>query len=244
MNDTSFISWEVIMPYKQSEKTEAKKDEKKNLIFETAASVFAQKGYHQTSVKDITEEAGISVGTFYLYFMNKEDLFEKLYDEMKNKLNTINNYAKNKPVDTVAQRFINIMTASIWAFQKYSELSRILLIEAVGLNPRFEEKYAEIMVNSCRNMEETFNELKRQGYIDVPNTKVAAIAHEGAFTHAITFWLRTENQSDLREYTYPLVIFVLQGIKMDTQNENIQNCIKKMFEELDNKENELLDNNK
>ena len=33
MNDMSFISWEVIMPYKQSEKTEAKKDEKKNLIF-------------------------------------------------------------------------------------------------------------------------------------------------------------------------------------------------------------------
>lgn len=41
------------MVYRKSDKTEIRKDEKRKLIFETAAKVFAEKGYHQTSVKDI-----------------------------------------------------------------------------------------------------------------------------------------------------------------------------------------------
>jgi len=221
------------MVYIRSNKTELRKDEKKKLILETAAKVFAKKGYHQTSVKDITDTAEISVGTFYLYFKNKEDLFEKLYDEMEQLLSSVKNYAMEKSSEIPAERFSYVITASLWIFYKYRELAKILLIEAVGLNPRFEQKYANIMVKSCESMEVLLIHLKELGIIDVPDSKVAAIAHEGAINNAITFWLRTDDKADFRVYAYPLVIFSLQALKINFNPGDIESSICEMFQELD-----------
>ena len=49
-----------------------RKERRYNEYIESAIKVFEQKGYHNTRVKDITEEAGTSVGNFYRYFDSKE----------------------------------------------------------------------------------------------------------------------------------------------------------------------------
>jgi TetR/AcrR family transcriptional regulator, transcriptional repressor for nem operon len=41
-------------------------------LLEAGVSVFAQKGYHGTGVKDIVERAGVPKGSFYNYFESKE----------------------------------------------------------------------------------------------------------------------------------------------------------------------------
>jgi len=43
-------------------------------ILEAAARVFAQKGYHAATTKEIAAQAGVSEGTIYNYFQSKEDL--------------------------------------------------------------------------------------------------------------------------------------------------------------------------
>jgi AcrR family transcriptional regulator len=43
-------------------------------ILEAAARVFAQKGYHAATTKEIAAQAGVSEGTIYNYFRSKEDL--------------------------------------------------------------------------------------------------------------------------------------------------------------------------
>lgn len=49
------------------------------LLIETASRLFSRKGYFQTSMKDIAHEAGLAVGTSYLYFSTKEDLLNGIY---------------------------------------------------------------------------------------------------------------------------------------------------------------------
>src|SRR5215471_15804519 len=44
-------------------------------ISAAALQVFARRGLHQTTLDDVAKEAGVSKGTIYLYFKNKEDLF-------------------------------------------------------------------------------------------------------------------------------------------------------------------------
>jgi len=59
--------------------------EKKLQLIEAAKIVFNTIGYHDTHIKDITHEAGISVGLFYKYFEDKNDIYIKvlniLYDK-------------------------------------------------------------------------------------------------------------------------------------------------------------------
>ena len=52
-------------------------------ILEAAMICFAKRGFHQTSMHDISAEAGISVGLIYRYFKNKEEVIAALAAEHK-----------------------------------------------------------------------------------------------------------------------------------------------------------------
>lgn len=53
-------------------------EESRALLLEIAAREFAQNGYHETKVSTIVKGASLSQPTFYLYFKNKEAIFEEL----------------------------------------------------------------------------------------------------------------------------------------------------------------------
>lgn len=50
-------------------------------ICTAAEELFCEKGYHGTSITDITREAGVGAGTFYIYFESKLQLYEYLLTE-------------------------------------------------------------------------------------------------------------------------------------------------------------------
>src|SRR5581483_3562134 len=50
-------------------------------LLKAARLVFAERGYHDASIADITERADVGVGTFYLHFRDKDEIFTTLVDE-------------------------------------------------------------------------------------------------------------------------------------------------------------------
>lgn len=69
------------MPYRSSSKTRQKKDSKRTTMMQAAIRVFAEKGYHAATIRDIVAASDVAIGTFYFYFPDKETLFVHLYDE-------------------------------------------------------------------------------------------------------------------------------------------------------------------
>lgn len=55
---------------------------RKHQILHAAARVFAQKGFHRATAKEIAEEADLAVGTIYNYFENKEDIIIEIADHI------------------------------------------------------------------------------------------------------------------------------------------------------------------
>lgn len=53
------------------------RQEKQDLIFDTALKVFARYGFKRTRVEDIASELGMTKGNLYLYAKDKKDLYEK-----------------------------------------------------------------------------------------------------------------------------------------------------------------------
>src|SRR5688500_8480506 len=47
---------------------------RRNQILQAAAQVFAQKGFHRATIRDVAKAAGIADGTIYNYFENKTAL--------------------------------------------------------------------------------------------------------------------------------------------------------------------------
>lgn len=55
-------------------------------LLEAAERVFADLGYHEASIVKITEGAGIGLGTFYLYFDSKQQIFEELVVDLNRRV--------------------------------------------------------------------------------------------------------------------------------------------------------------
>jgi AcrR family transcriptional regulator len=55
-------------------------------LLEAAEQVFADLGYHDASIVKITEAAGVSQGTFYLYFAGKQEVFDVLVEDLNTRL--------------------------------------------------------------------------------------------------------------------------------------------------------------
>jgi AcrR family transcriptional regulator len=53
---------------------------------EAAEQVFADLGYHDASIVKITEAAGVSQGTFYLYFSGKQEIFDVLVEDLNTRI--------------------------------------------------------------------------------------------------------------------------------------------------------------
>jgi AcrR family transcriptional regulator len=51
-------------------------------MVDTAARVFAQRGYEQTTVQELTEAMGLAAGALYHYFGSKEQLLIRICDEL------------------------------------------------------------------------------------------------------------------------------------------------------------------
>jgi AcrR family transcriptional regulator len=55
-------------------------EERRTLFLETAARLFEDKGYSNTSVEDITRELGFTKGVFYYYWKNKREIVQEIHD--------------------------------------------------------------------------------------------------------------------------------------------------------------------
>lgn len=58
----------------------------RQLILDAAKSIFLQKGFHSTSLRNIAEQIDYSPGTIYLYFKDKDEIFHALHEMSFRKL--------------------------------------------------------------------------------------------------------------------------------------------------------------
>lgn len=59
---------------------------RKNQILDSAAAVFAEKGFHPTTIRDIAKHAGIADGTIYNYFASKPALLLGIFERMRDRI--------------------------------------------------------------------------------------------------------------------------------------------------------------
>lgn len=71
--------------------------DRRSQILEAALVCFGKRGFHQTSMHDISAEAGISVGLIYRYFENKEAVISAMADRHKKEISEVLERARRAP---------------------------------------------------------------------------------------------------------------------------------------------------
>lgn len=70
--------------YSTSNKTPKTKRgrETRDKLLEAAENEFGERGFHEAAISGITQRAGVALGTFYVYFDSKEEIFRALVSHM------------------------------------------------------------------------------------------------------------------------------------------------------------------
>lgn len=66
----------------RSQRAEQAKAARREEILDAARRVFAERGFKGTTIADIAEVAGIALGTIYLYFPSKDDVFRAMNERL------------------------------------------------------------------------------------------------------------------------------------------------------------------
>jgi AcrR family transcriptional regulator len=68
-------------PFKNKPRWTRRKDARPQELLAAALDLFVERGYAATRLDDVAAQAGVSKGTLYLYFTNKEELFKAVVRE-------------------------------------------------------------------------------------------------------------------------------------------------------------------
>jgi len=121
-------------------KRAAARDERRQQLIEAAKDVFAQKGYHATTVDDITRAAGVAKGTFYLYFSEKREIY---YEVVRAFLQLIKDAGSSvaREVRSPEQFLARAESAALEIMRIFTdnkELARLAYRESMGMDPQLE----------------------------------------------------------------------------------------------------------
>jgi len=162
-------------------KWQRRADERPREICAAALEVFAEKGFAAAKLDEIARRAGVSKGTLYLYFMDKQELFRAVVrSAIVPNIEAITSAvsALNAPVSDVVRMFLD----------EFAEREARLPVGAV----------AKIVIGESRN----FPELARVWHDEVASRAIGALA---------AFVERAQQRGEVRAGDPRLYAFSLVG---------------------------------
>ena len=200
------------MPYQSSDKTRQKKDAKRAAMMQASVRVFAEKGYHAATIRDIVQEANVAVGTFYFYFPDKETLFVHLYEETAQfLLQAIQQGVQSRTtfphqISAGLQAYINIAIYE-------PAIVQLLLVGGVGAVPSLAAKRAEFRESSINLWQRPLDNALDSTLIVPQNTRRVAEALAGAFDEVVLNLLNNpEPESEASAALQDLIDFTLRSV--------------------------------
>jgi TetR/AcrR family fatty acid metabolism transcriptional regulator len=200
--------------YRKTPKVQKKLDEREMEIIRAAREVLAEQSYHGSSIKAIAKKAGIAIGTFYLYFRNKESLFQSIVDEMFSELLSAMKEERMK-YDHVLDKLRASMEACVRLFIKEETLAKILLVQIPNANHSMNNLLVEIEDELIKRTKEDLDEAVELGLIPEQDTYLSATAFVGSFRQLVISWLRTGNPQDLEQAFYSLYAYNKRGLGIE-----------------------------
>jgi AcrR family transcriptional regulator len=146
--------------------------ERRQRFLDCAIELFIEKGYFDTPVREIIVKSGFGTGTFYNYFIDKEDILKALLEEFADQIITsVNTYYTRE--EDLYKRFIETKRVSMEVFAQNEKLSEIYsrvagASESIDKSlQQFEDKLIEFFT---RNIEYG---IKKGAFKNVPVSPVA-----------------------------------------------------------------------
>jgi AcrR family transcriptional regulator len=158
--------------------SDSDKAERRQEILAAAKAVFADKGYHATTIADIAKAAGLSYGSIYWYYESKEALFHELMSAEAAALRAhIDAAVRATPRSEGPDGpFRAAVRATLEFYDGDRALVKLLFRDAFALGSAFEEHLSEIQGSFVSDVERIVVAAQAEGAIVEGSPKMIAFA--------------------------------------------------------------------
>ena len=199
------------LPSKEAPPGFSIKKERKQQIINAAIRLFSTKGYHRTNIRDIAQEAGISTGTFYIYYPNKRELFIEVVDDVVRSVIGKIGDAIRKEKD-IKKRLMLRGKVYYDNYKRYSEILNQLRAEIAGEEQWPREKVKKIYQELTEPLIREAREAIRQGIIRSVDPDLIAYAFTGLID-VLSMRITLDNKYTINDITVFLEDFATNGLK-------------------------------
>ena len=185
-------------------------DEKLESILQTASGIFAEKGYHQASIRDIARATGVSLSGLYYYFDSKEELLFLIEDHAFGTL-LANLERMLEGVEEPHRRLKLLMENHLRYFLDHKAEMKVLSHEADSLSGDYRRRVNAKKRRLTEIAMEILRELRPAGGVDL---RVATFALFGMMNWLYN-WHRPELDAPLETLVDDMYRIFLHGFLPD-----------------------------
>lgn len=154
-------------------------------LVRAAMDVFAQRGYHGTTVDDIVAASDSSKGAFYHYFPSKQGIFIILLDQLAGMVEAGVEHAIDRE-DGAMAKVEAALRVVLEVAAAHRDLARILLIESTALGHEFEQSRLGVHKRFAALIQRHLDRAVADGAIPAQDTRTGAAAWIGAINEVLT----------------------------------------------------------
>ena len=189
-----------------------KTNDKYQRILEASVNVFADHGFHQSTVSQIAKKAGVADGTIYLYFKNKEDILVQIFNYKTKQI-----FERFREVvdsaDNPIEKLRNLIRRHLQEFQQDRNLAVVYLAETRQINRVMEDQikimskmYFDLVAEILEQGQQDGN-FRKALYLGLVKRHIL-----GSVDEVISTWLHADGKYDLVSMADPLVDLFINGI--------------------------------
>jgi AcrR family transcriptional regulator len=157
------------------------RDERRQTLVDAAQELFSHKGYHATTVDDITRAAGVAKGTFYLYFDEKREVYYEVVRAFMTLVKEIGGSVRGQSVtpENFFERAEQAAHELMRVIVDNHELARLAQRESMGLDPELEAMMRSFYRELAEVEADNIRTAMKLGLIRPVNPLIVAYAHIG-----------------------------------------------------------------
>ena len=183
----------------------------KRRIFNTAVKLFAEKGYDNTNIEEITAIAGVAKGSLYYHFSKKEDIFNLILDEGEKLLvNSIE--IKTRNCKNSLDKIKEIIMIQIKIMINYEDFYNTVLSQAWGKEEK-NEKCKHVIHRYIIELEKVIEEGIKKGEIVDGDVKDFASSIFGSICAIVFYRQKMNREIDIDKMHQELIQVAIKILK-------------------------------
>ncbi len=191
------------------------RQERSTQIQVVARTLFARRGYHETTIQDILDGAGIARGTFYLHFDSKRAIFDLLIDDFLLRIRDVLTPVDVRPgAPPPLTQLTENLERIISVLHERRDLTRIILLLAEGLDAECDAKMAEFYSRVLALLAEAIERGQALHLIRPCDPRIVSQAALGSLKEVMLQWIvrRDSTAAELQHVTHEILAYSLHGL--------------------------------